>query len=88
MHVVLEEIENNIACLVPDLNQDPIYVPVTALPLVYEIGDVFIVKAQKDNAILLEKDSAEKEKRVSNNKLKRERLLRRSSENNRKHEEY
>ncbi len=83
MHAVLEEVENNIACLVPDSKQDPIYVSVKALPSTYEIGDVFKVDTHNGKVILLEKDIAEKERRLSNNRSKRERLLKRSMEKKR-----
>ncbi|OJF96489.1 DUF3006 family protein [Alkalibacterium sp. 20] len=79
MHVVLEEIENNIACLIPDSDDDPIYVPVATLPASFEVGDVFVVKAKDNSQFILEKDNAEKEKRLSDNKFKRESLLKKSS---------
>lgn len=78
MHAVLEEVENNMACLVPDSAHSPIYLPITALPSDYEIGDVFVLKVRDDCEFVLEKDSTEKEKRLSSNEAKRQRLIERT----------
>lgn len=84
MHVTLEEIDNNIACLVPDSADKPIYMHKKKLPQPYEIGDVFIVRNATDDQIYLEKDEEEKEKRLMLNRLKREALLKRSNSKERK----
>lgn len=84
MHAVLEEIENNIACLVPDSKQAPIYIPVASLPSSYTIGDVFVIEVRNETVVFLETDNAEKERRLSSNRSKRERLLKKTVEKNRK----
>ncbi|MFO8069067.1 MAG: DUF3006 family protein [Alkalibacterium sp.] len=82
--MVLEEIENNVACLIPDDEDDPIYVPVSILPPAYEFGDVFVIRIRDNGQFVLEKDNAEKEKRLSENKLKRQTLLKRSDDKEQK----
>lgn len=78
MHVVLEEIDNNIACLIPDFNLDPIYVPLTSLPKSCKVGDVFIMKSGKNHSLSFEIDKNEREERLNQNRLKRERLLKKA----------
>ncbi|WP_423189696.1 hypothetical protein ACO1PF_01940 [Alkalibacterium sp. f15] len=55
MYVVLEEIENNTACLIPDSEDDLIYVPVVSLPVYFEVGDILIVKEKDNSQFILEK---------------------------------
>lgn len=82
MYVVLEEINDDIACLIPDSNQDPLYVPIAALPEASQLGDVFIVKNKKNHPVSIELVNEEKMKRLEQNRLKREKLLKRSMKKN------
>ena len=78
MYAVLEEIENNLATLVLDSKDTPIVVPVTELPHPYQRGDVFVVEKREQQWVIVSSDSDEKQKRLTENKSKRERLLKRS----------
>lgn len=81
MYVVLEEIEGDIARLVPDSAQEPLYVPVTKLPRSYEIGDVFQVEDREGSLeVSLKRDAKETEKRLEANRSKRKRLLKLSQD--------
>lgn len=80
MYAVLEEVENNLACLVPDSGGDPIYLPEKALPESFEIGDVYHIQVKDNGHYQLKKDTEEKENRLSENEMKRKRLLKRSND--------
>ena len=80
MYVVLEEIENEMARLVPDSSDLPIYLAVKKMPRSYAVGDVFNVKVSHDHQLILEKDDREKERRLTSSEAKRRELLRRSAE--------
>jgi len=76
MYAVLEEIEDGMACLVPDSREKPLYIPVTSIPEPYEIGDVFLVEeSQGAQEVYLKRDSDERERRLEANRSKRKRLL-------------
>lgn len=76
MYAVLEEIEDGMACLVPDSREKPLYIPVTSIPEPYEIGDVFLVEeSQGSQEVYLKRDSDERERRLEANRSKRKRLL-------------
>ncbi|GAA0355167.1 hypothetical protein GCM10008932_05220 [Alkalibacterium iburiense] len=81
MYAVLEEIENNLATLVLDTKDTPIIVPVTELPQPYQKGDVFVVEKRDQQWVVVSIDRDEKQKRLNENKSKRERLLKRSRRN-------
>jgi len=78
MFAVLEEIENNLATLIPDSKEKPIRIPLSALPTPYQLGDVFKVEKKEHEWVVTVNDGMEKEKRLAANKSKRERLLGRS----------
>lgn len=83
MKMVLEEIEGNIACLIPDVPHfEPMYIAVQKLPSGSVLGDVFEVEVELPsfNLIHLSKVEGEKDKRLNRIKEKRERLLRRPKE--------
>lgn len=75
MYVVLEEIEEDTARLVPDSSNKPLYVPVNQLPPLYEVGDVFLVEEKQESRIYLKRDNKEKDRRLRANRSKRKKLL-------------
>lgn len=72
--MVLEEIEDHVARLVPELSDEPLYVRVTTLPDSFEIGDVFRAEKGQGSKICLKRDLKENEATRS----KRKRLLSKS----------
>lgn len=75
MYVVLEEIEEDVARLVPDSRKAPLFVPIAKLPIPYTIGDVFLVEYNQDAEMYLKRDLHEKERRLNESQAKRKRLL-------------
>ncbi|MCO6018070.1 DUF3006 family protein [Carnobacterium divergens] len=81
MKVVLEEIENAIARLIPDKGQSPMYVLESELPKEVEVGDVLELTYQRIDGKLIKKIQRlenEKERRIKKMKEKREALLNRT----------
>lgn len=84
MKMVLEEIEENIARLIPDSGAAPFYLEIKHLPEKCQLGDVLNVYYQKENnqtTRLIEKLPNEAEQRLALMKAKREALLKRTKKN-------
>lgn len=77
MRVVVEEIQQDIVCLIPDTPNEAIYVKRTELPDALQIGDVLEVVQQKGKVLSVQMLPNEKKKRLEENRLKREKLLKR-----------
>ncbi|MGX7420586.1 DUF3006 family protein [Carnobacterium gallinarum] len=78
MKLVLEEIDDRIARLIPDNGTAPYYLTVDDLPKDYQIGDVLnlsYLKTETSTLRKIEKVANEKEKRLKEMKAKREALL-------------
>ncbi|MDT2010508.1 DUF3006 family protein [Carnobacterium divergens] len=81
MKVVLEEIENSIARLIPDNGQRPMYVLENELPKEVQVGDVLELTYQRIDGKLIksiQRLENEKEGRLKKMKEKREALLNRT----------
>ncbi|KRN56334.1 DUF3006 family protein [Carnobacterium divergens] len=81
MKVVLEEIENSIARLIPDDGQSPMYVLENELPKELQVGDVLELTYQRIDGKLIksiQRLENEKEGRLKKMKEKRKALLNRT----------
>lgn len=81
MKVVLEEIENSIARLIPDNGQSPMYVLENELPKEVQVGDVLELTYQRIDGKRIksiQRLENEKEARLKKMKEKREALLNRT----------
>ena len=81
MKVVLEEIENSIARLIPDNGQSPMYVLENELPKEVQVGDVLELTYQRIDGKLIksiQRLENEKEGRLKKLKEKRKALLNRT----------
>ena len=81
MKVVLEEIENSIARLIPDNGQSPMYVLENELPKELQVGDVLELTYQRIDGKLIksiQRLENEKEGRLKKLKEKRKALLNRT----------
>ncbi|MER2063197.1 MAG: hypothetical protein ABS873_00975 [Alkalibacterium sp.] len=86
MYVVLEEVEEGIARLIPDSSSEALYIPVRELPETYEIGDVFLIEDTfGSGGTILKKDNSERDRRLKINQKKREKLLNLSKNKERDH---
>lgn len=79
MYAVLEEIENNLATLILDSKNSPIIISESELSRPYKIGDLFLVEKQGEKWVVISNEREEKQRRLMASKIKREKLLERSS---------
>ncbi|GEL66048.1 DUF3006 family protein [Marinilactibacillus psychrotolerans] len=80
MIVVFESLENNKAKLVPDDKSDEIILTKDKLPDDCKVGDVLEIEPtviDGDNKLFIKVLRAETQKRLQNNKKRREKLLKR-----------
>ncbi|SEK29040.1 Protein of unknown function [Carnobacterium iners] len=83
MRAIFEELENNIARLIPDNGSNPIEVKKWELPDEARIGDVFEIHYKCDQQIIekIYLIPNERIRRLEKMKLKREALLKRTKDN-------
>lgn len=77
MRAVVEEIENNFVCFVPDNKEEAIYIEKRKLPKSVKVKDVVELVYQAGEVVEVISLEEEKEKRLEANRLKREKLLKR-----------
>lgn len=81
MRAVLEEIEQNIACLIPDDGSKARYVSREDLPDEIQVGDILEIEFdEKGKLISAERLFNEKKRRLNRNENKRMKLLQRKKE--------
>lgn len=77
MRVSVEEIEEQMICLIPDHKKEAIYVKKEELPQSIRVGDILELEMEQGRIHSVKKLDKEKKKRLETSKKKRELLLKR-----------
>lgn len=77
MRVVVEEVTAEQVCLIPDKQAKALYVNRSDLPQSIQIGDVIDIVLENGKVVSAQVVPLEKKKRLEENRLKREKLLKR-----------